>query len=50
MSKDEDFKGPWNEGKSPEIYQEWQFIADPLEHVKETNGLLYAVRQEVLTE
>ena len=40
MSKGEDFKGPWNEGKSPELKEEWQFIDNPLEHVKETNGLL----------
>lgn len=40
MSKGEDFKGPWNEGKSPEMGEEWQFVANPLEHVRETNGLL----------
>lgn len=40
MSKGEDFKGPWNEGKSPELGEDWQFIANPLEHVEETNGLL----------
>lgn len=40
MSKGEDFKGPWNEGKSPEMGEEWQFIDNPLERVQETNGLL----------
>ena len=40
MSKGEDFKGPWNEGKSPEMKEDWQFVANPLEHVQETNGLL----------
>ncbi|HPN70593.1 MAG TPA: manganese catalase family protein [Saprospiraceae bacterium] len=40
MSKGEDFKGPWNDGKSPELQEEWQVIDDPLEHVRETNGLL----------
>lgn len=40
MSKDEDFKGAWNEGKSPEMGEEWQFIDNPLEHVQQTNGLL----------
>jgi Mn-containing catalase len=40
MSKGEDFKGSWNEGKSPEMGEEWQFIDDPLQHVLETNGLL----------
>ena len=40
MSKGEDFKGPWNEGKSPEMKEEWQVINNPVEHVRETNGLL----------
>jgi len=40
MSKGDDFKGAWNEGKSPEMGEEWQFIANPLEHVQQTNGLL----------
>lgn len=40
MSKGEDFNGGWNEGKSPEMGEEWQFIDNPLEHVQQTNGLL----------
>ncbi len=40
MSKGEDFKGAWNEGKSALLKEEWQFINDPLQHVQETNGLL----------
>lgn len=40
MSKGEDFKGPWNEGKSPLMGEEWQTVGDPLQHVRETNGLL----------
>lgn len=40
MSNGKDFKGPWNEGKSPEMKEEWQVIGHPLEHVQETNGLL----------
>ncbi|MCH6235627.1 manganese catalase family protein [Cognataquiflexum rubidum] len=40
MSKGEDFKGPWNEGKSPLMGEEWQSIEDPLQHVRDTNGLL----------
>lgn len=40
MSKGEDFKGDWNEGKSPLLAEEWQYIDDPLQHVRETNGLL----------
>ncbi|WP_373522395.1 manganese catalase family protein [Aquiflexum sp.] len=40
MSKGEDFKGPWNEGKSPLMGEEWQTIEDPVQHVRDTNGLL----------
>lgn len=40
MSKGEDSKGAWNQGKSPEMGEEWQFINDPMEHVRQTNGLL----------
>lgn len=40
MSKGDEFKGPWNEGKSPEMGEEWQFIDNPLAHVEQTNGLL----------
>ena len=45
MSKGEDFKGPWNEGKSPLLQEEWQFIDDPIEHVRTTNGLLNEEKQ-----
>jgi Mn-containing catalase len=40
MSKGNDFKGDWNEGKSPELGEEWQMIENPLQHVVETKGLL----------
>ena len=40
MSKGEDFKGPWNEGKSPLMGEEWEFIADPVQHVTDSDGLL----------
>jgi len=40
MSQGEDFKGPWNEGISPEFGEEWRYIDNPLQHVRETNGLL----------
>ncbi|HET8860056.1 manganese catalase family protein [Marivirga sp.] len=40
MSKGGDSKGPWNQGKSPEMGEEWQVIDNPLEHVRKTNGLL----------
>ena len=40
MSKGEDFKGGWNEGKSPLMQEEWQIIEDPIQHIRDTNGLL----------
>ncbi|HSF56148.1 MAG TPA: manganese catalase family protein [Algoriphagus sp.] len=40
MSKGEDYKGPWNEGVSPLMGEEWKTIEDPIQHVRETNGLL----------
>lgn len=45
MSKGNDFKGGWNEGPSPELGEEWEIIEDPLQHVRETNGLLEEAAQ-----
>ncbi len=42
MSKGEKGKGPWNQGKSPELGEEWQVIDKPEEHIQQTNGLLDA--------
>lgn len=40
MSNGADVRGPWNEGKSPEMGETWQYVQDPLRAVIETNGLL----------
>ncbi len=40
MSQGEDFSGPWNEGKTSEMGEDWQYIEDPYQHVLDTNGLL----------
>jgi Mn-containing catalase len=40
MSQGNDFSGPWNEGKSPEMGEEWEVISDPVQHIADTNGLL----------
>jgi Mn-containing catalase len=40
MSRGNDFKGPWNEGKSPELGEDWQFIENPVEYVRTSDGLL----------
>lgn len=39
MSKGEDAMGPWNEGKSTQLKEEWQYIDDVMEEVAGTNGL-----------
>jgi Mn-containing catalase len=40
LSKGDEYKGGWNEGKSPLMGEEWQFIDNPIEHVQQTDGLL----------
>ncbi|MFN3639650.1 MAG: manganese catalase family protein [Flavobacterium sp.] len=40
LSNGEDFEGPWNTGKSPLMGEEWQNIKDPIQHVRDSNGLL----------
>ena len=40
MSQGDDFKGPWNEGKSPEFGEEWKYIDDPIDYLRKTDGLL----------
>ncbi len=40
MSTGNDFSGPWNEGKSTQLQEDFQFIEDPIQHILETNGLL----------
>jgi len=31
-------RGPWNEGQMPDMNKEWNYVADPLTYVKETQG------------
>ncbi|WP_424494086.1 manganese catalase family protein [Salinimicrobium sp. GXAS 041] len=40
LSNGEDVRGPWNEGKSPELGETWEYISDPIEHVKRTKGMV----------
>jgi len=40
MSSGNDFRGPWNQGKSTQMGEPFQFIEDPIQHVMDTNGLL----------
>jgi Mn-containing catalase len=39
MSDGEACKGPWNEGLSTQLGEEWQFVENPVEKVRETEGL-----------
>lgn len=39
MSKGEDARGPWNEGKSSRLNEEWQYIDNVQECVSMSNGL-----------
>ena len=45
MSSGNDFRGPWNEGKSTQLGETFQFINDPIKHVMDTNGLLDQVAE-----
>ncbi len=40
MSKGNDARGPWNEGESTQLKENWQYIDDVQEQVTSTNGLL----------
>lgn len=40
MSNGADIRGPWNEGVSPGLGEVWRYIADPIDHVVTTNGLV----------
>lgn len=40
FSKGNDARGPWNEGKSTRLDEEWQYIDKPLKEVRSTDGLL----------
>jgi len=39
MSNGTEVRGPWNEGISPELGETWQYIDDPLQKVRESEGL-----------
>lgn len=39
MSKGERYRGAWNEGISPGLHEEWQYVECTREYLRETNGL-----------
>lgn len=40
MSNGQEFRGTRNEGTSTQLGETWQYIEDPLQHVRETQGLI----------
>ena len=40
MSDGTSEKGPWNEGKSTQLGEDWVYVKDTLSHVMKTDGLL----------
>jgi Mn-containing catalase len=40
LSNGKSFRGPWNEGVSPDLGENWDYIEDPKMHINQTNGLI----------
>jgi len=38
LSNGTDVRGPWNEGKMPGMGKDWEYVADPIAYVQETQG------------
>lgn len=39
LSPDKSARGPWNQGEMPGMGKDWEYIENPLQHVKDTKGL-----------
>ncbi len=39
LSNGQSHRGPWNEGTSPNLKEEWEYIENPVKYVQETKGL-----------
>lgn len=39
MSSGADMPGPWNQGQSSQLGEEWQYVNDPVQYILDTNGL-----------
>lgn len=39
MSNGASVRGPWNEGKSPQLGETWQYVEDPIKHVIDSKGM-----------
>ena len=40
MSSGADVRGPWNDGTTTQMGETWEYVADPLAMVQQTNGLV----------
>lgn len=39
LSPDQSVRGPWNQGEIPGMGKQWEYIENPLQHIKDTKGL-----------
>ena len=39
MSNGKEYRGGWNQGESVELGEQWQYVKDPVQFVRDTNGL-----------
>lgn len=39
FSPEKSVRGPWNQGEMPDLGKQWEYIEDPIAHVKQTEGL-----------
>lgn len=39
LSPEKSVRAAWNEGEMPDMGKDWEYIADPIQHVKDTKGL-----------
>jgi Mn-containing catalase len=40
LSSGGEARGPWNEGQSPDMGEEWVYVEDPIAHVRRTQGMV----------
>lgn len=39
LSPEKSVRGPWNEGETPGLGKDWEYIEKPIDEVKQTEGL-----------
>ncbi|MBS1625260.1 MAG: manganese catalase family protein [Bacteroidetes bacterium] len=40
LSEPQSARGPWNDGESTQLGENWQYVKEPITHLEETDGLL----------